>query len=67
MKRFSLLILVVIISFSCKKEYTPRNINSVKITEYKQDSISIRAIQVISEKLRFFPSENNLFDSKIGL
>lgn len=49
MKRISLLILVVIISFSCKKEYTPRNINSVKITEYKQDSISIRAIQVISE------------------
>ncbi|WP_299122913.1 oxidoreductase [uncultured Tenacibaculum sp.] len=49
MKRISLLILVVIISFSCKKEYTPRNIDSVKITEYKQDSISIRAIQVISE------------------
>ncbi len=49
MKRFSLLILVVIISYSCKKEYQPRNIDSIKITEFKRDSSSIRAIKVISE------------------
>lgn len=54
MKRLSLLILVAFISFSCKKEYAPRNIDSVKITEYKQDSASIRAIKVISQNELLF-------------
>ncbi|WP_428740441.1 WD40/YVTN/BNR-like repeat-containing protein [Tenacibaculum sp.] len=50
MKQLSVLFLISIIIISCKteKKYTPRTINSVTITEFKQDSTSIRAILAIS-------------------
>lgn len=48
MKRFSLLILVVTILGSCKKEYQPRNIENITIQEFKMDSLNIRAIRVLS-------------------
>ena len=54
MNRFPILILVVLISFSCKKEYKPRNLESIKITEFKQDSTSIRAIKAISKNELIF-------------
>ncbi len=61
MKRFSLLILVALISFSCKKEYQSRAINSIKITEFKQDSTSIRAIlSSSSDKLLFAGSKGDI-------
>jgi len=54
MRRLSLLIVVVFFIFSCKKEYQPRNIEKVTIKEFKMDSTSIRAIQVISKNEVYF-------------
>jgi len=54
MKQFSLLILVIIIFFSCKKEYEPRNITSLRIKEFKMDSTSIRAIQIVNDKTVYY-------------
>lgn len=57
MKRFSLIILVVFILFSCKKENTsktiikhsPRSIEKINIQQFKIDSSSIRAILPLSK------------------
>ena len=67
MNRFPILILVVLISFSCKKEYKPRTFKSINITEFKQDSTSIRAIKVISKnELVFAGSKGDISRTKDG-
>lgn len=66
MKRFSLIILVALISFSCKKEnsnkttrkFTPRTLEDIKIKEFKIDSISIRAIVPLSKNKVVFTGSN---------
>lgn len=66
MKRFSLIILVALISFSCKKEnsnkttqkYTPRTIENITIKEFKIDSTSIRAIVPFSKNKVVFAGSN---------
>ncbi len=60
MKQFSLLIIVVLISFSCKKEYQPRTFESIKITEFKKDSTSIRAIKVINKSSIYYAGSNGV-------
>ena len=54
MKRFLLLTLVVILFFSCKKEYVPRTIESISIQEFKIDNSSIRAIHPIDESTLYY-------------
>ena len=67
MKRFSLLILVLLISFSCKKEYQPRSFDTIKITEFKQDSTSIRAIKAITKnEVLFAGSRGDIGSTKDG-
>ncbi|MBA6155179.1 oxidoreductase [Tenacibaculum sp. S7007] len=66
MKRFSLLILVVIISYSCKKEYQPRNIDSIKIIEFKRDSSSIRAIHVINSDSIYYTGSKGDFGATLN-
>jgi len=46
MKRISILIFTFLLTISCSKEYTPRNIDTIEIQEFKMDSTSIRSIQV---------------------
>jgi len=49
-----LLILVVIIFCSCKKAYQPRYISSLAIKEFKMDSTSIRAIQIVNDSTVYY-------------
>ncbi len=54
MKKLSRILIVGLFFISCKKEYQPRNIESVSIQEFKMDSTSIRAIHVISKSEVYF-------------
>lgn len=54
MKQLLLLFAITILLYSCKKEYEPRNINSVTIKGFKIDSTSIRAIQVIDKNSIYY-------------
>lgn len=54
MKRFPFLILVVILSFSCKKEYIPRNLSEINIQNFTMDSTSIRSIEVVNANEMLF-------------
>jgi photosystem II stability/assembly factor-like uncharacterized protein len=47
MKRLSLLIFAFLLITSCITEYTPRNIETIEIQEFKIDSTSIRAISAL--------------------
>ncbi len=67
MKHFSILFLITLFIFSCKKENTPRSFESINITEFKQDSTSIRAIKAISEnELTFAGSKGDISTTKDG-
>lgn len=67
MKRFSLLILVLLISFSCKKKQLARSFDTIKITEFKQDSTSIRAIKAITKnEIIFAGSKGDIGSTKDG-
>ena len=68
MKRFSLLILVAFISFSCKKEkgHTPREITNINIQEFKRDSSSIRAIYAINSDSLFYAGSKGDFGMTIN-
>lgn len=69
MKELSLLIILTFVLYSCKKqnEYTPRTLDSVKITEFKQDSTSIRAILAIStNELTYAGSLGDITTTKDG-
>lgn len=54
MKQLLLSFTVVIFIFSCKKEYQARAIDTIHIQEFKMDSTSIRAIQVIDANEIYF-------------
>ncbi len=54
MKRITVLIFTFLIIISCSKEYTPRIIENIEIQEFKMDSTSIRAIQVIDNKTVYY-------------
>lgn len=58
MKHLLILILVIFISFSCQKEYTPREIQQISIKEFKMDSLNIRALQVISNNEVHYAASN---------
>ena len=58
MKRIILFIFAFSIFLSCKKIYQPREINSIFVKEFKMDSISIRAIQIIDKDNVAYASEN---------
>ena len=58
MKRIILFIFAFSIFLSCKKNYQPREINSIALKEFKMDSISIRAIQIIDKDNVAYASEN---------
>lgn len=67
MKHFPILFSITLFIFSCKKEYTPRNFDSIKITKFKQDSTSIRAIKAITEnELVFAGSKGDIGKTKDG-
>ena len=68
MKRISLLILVVIISFSCKKEkeYSPREITNINIQEFKRDSSSIRAIYALNTDTLYYAGSKGDFGVTIN-
>ena len=48
MKKIIFLSAIMIFSFSCKKEYTVRNFDTISIEKIKMDSTSIRAIVAVS-------------------
>ena len=58
MKRIILFVFAFLIFISCKKSYHPREINFISIKEYKLDSTSIRAIQIIDKEHVAYASEN---------
>lgn len=67
MKQFSLLIIVVLISFSCNKEYQTRTIEKINIQEFKKDSTSIRAIKAIDKNHMIFAgSKGDISTTKDG-
>ncbi len=61
MKRKSILILTLLIIISCSKEYEPRIIANIEIQEFKMDSTSIRAIQVIDSKTVYYAGSRGDF------
>lgn len=69
MKQLSVLFFLFYVLISCKteKQYTPRTINSVTITEMKQDSTSIRAILAIdANKLTYAGSIGDITTTEDG-
>nr|WP_299033475.1 oxidoreductase [uncultured Tenacibaculum sp.] len=67
MKRFLPIILAALFIYACKNEYTLRTINSVTITEMKQDSTSIRAILAIdANKLTYAGSIGDITTTEDG-
>lgn len=57
-KHLLTIIVGVLLFASCqKKEYVPRTIESVKIIEYKVDSASIRAIEVLPDSTMIFATD----------
>ncbi|WP_281979222.1 WD40/YVTN/BNR-like repeat-containing protein [Tenacibaculum mesophilum] len=68
MKRLSFLFLFSLTILSCKQEKKiPRTFETIKITEFKQDSTSIRAILAISnDELIFAGSKGDITTTKNG-
>ena len=54
MKRITVFIFVILFYASCAKEYQSRNIEKIIIKEFKIDSTSIRAIQVIDNQTIYY-------------
>jgi photosystem II stability/assembly factor-like uncharacterized protein len=54
MKRIIVFIFTFLLYISCKNEYQPRNIEKITVQEFKIDSTSIRAIQVLGSKTVYF-------------
>jgi photosystem II stability/assembly factor-like uncharacterized protein len=60
MKRISIFIFTFLLINSCSKEYISRDIETIEIQEFKIDSTSIRAIQVIdSETVHYVGSKGD--------
>ncbi len=67
MYKIVFIVFLAFLFFSCKPVYHVRNINNIKIQEFKIDNTSIRAIQVIdSETLYFAGSNGNIGYTKDG-
>ncbi|MCL7764624.1 oxidoreductase [Polaribacter sp. Z014] len=58
MKRIIIFIFGFLIFVSCKDNYQPREINAITIKEFKIDSVSIRAIQVINKNEVIYAGSN---------
>lgn len=58
MRNFLFLFFFGCLLASCKKEYQPRTITNVEIKEFKIDSTSIRAIEVIDKNTVYFAGSN---------
>lgn len=56
--RFLLFISTLLCFFSCKKEYQPRYLSTIKIDEFKIEKTSIRAIKAIDENTIHFAGSN---------
>ncbi len=54
MRRIIVFIFTFLLINSCAKEYVTRNIETIKITTFKIDSTSIRAIQVIDSETVYY-------------
>ncbi|MBE7659870.1 oxidoreductase [Tenacibaculum finnmarkense] len=67
MNRFPILILVLFISFSCQKtspkEVSPRKFKSIKISQFKQENTSIRALKIIHKNEIVFAGSNGIIGS----
>ncbi|MDO6676651.1 oxidoreductase [Tenacibaculum sp. 1_MG-2023] len=68
MTRLSFLLLISFIILSCtQKKKAPRTFDTIKITEFKQDSTSIRAMLAISnDELIFAGSKGDITSTKDG-
>lgn len=67
MKRLILLFIASTFCFSCKKDFHPRNFDSISIEEFKMDSTSIRTIHVISaDEIYFAGSKGDIGHSVDG-
>tara|TARA_R110002049_G_scaffold97993_2_gene238610 strand:+ start:1149 stop:2189 length:1041 start_codon:yes stop_codon:yes gene_type:complete len=58
MKRIIGIIFTFLILMSCKQEFQPRNIDKITIKEFKIDSSSIRAIQVVDNNSLYYSGSN---------
>ncbi len=63
MKRITVFIFAFLFFISCKENYQPRSIDKITIQEFKMDSMSIRAIQVVNENKVIYAASNG----EIGL
>ncbi|MFT6748657.1 MAG: photosystem II stability/assembly factor-like uncharacterized protein [Flavobacterium sp.] len=54
MKRILTIIFYFLLFSSCTKDYQPRNIKTITLQEFKRDSTSIRAIQVINSQSFYY-------------
>lgn len=61
MKRISILIFTFLITYSCSSKYILRSFDSVDIQEFKIDSTSIRAIQVIDANTVYYAGSKGDF------
>ncbi|KGL63511.1 sialidase family protein [Polaribacter sp. Hel1_85] len=58
MKRIYALIFIFLVFVSCKKDYQPREIDTITVKEYKINSVSIRAIQVVNKEKVIYAGSN---------
>jgi photosystem II stability/assembly factor-like uncharacterized protein len=54
MKRIFGIIFTFLFFIACQQEYQPRNITAISITNFKMDSVSIRAIQAVDTASVFY-------------
>jgi photosystem II stability/assembly factor-like uncharacterized protein len=58
MKRIYVIIFAFLVFASCKEDYQPREINTITVQEFKMDSVSIRAIQVVNAHKVIYAGSN---------
>ena len=58
MKRINVIIFAFLVFVSCKDDYLPREINTITVQEFKMDSVSIRAIQVVNAHKVIYAGSN---------
>ncbi|MFT7352929.1 MAG: photosystem II stability/assembly factor-like uncharacterized protein [Flavobacterium sp.] len=58
MKRIFGIIFTFLFLIGCQQEYQPRNITAISITNFKIDSASVRAIQVVDTASVFYAASN---------
>ncbi|ARV14213.1 WD40/YVTN/BNR-like repeat-containing protein [Polaribacter sp. SA4-12] len=58
MKRINVIIFAFLVFVSCKDNYQPREINTITVQEFKMDSVSIRAIQVVNAHKVIYAGSN---------